>query len=184
MIVFLASDYSSYMTGEVVSVSSQHPEEAPTMVDRASARRRGRPLRDGRRARQDPRVRPRRAGVAPGVLPPATPRRSRRRSSRRCSSGRSSWPGSNPWALVKMDQKRGMHAEQEYVFHGPPPRAGTRLTCQSRIAEVYEKEGRRGGNADLRRDGDRVPRRDREARRRGAADRASRPRSRPREGER
>jgi hypothetical protein len=23
--VFLASDYSSYMTGEVVSVSSQHP---------------------------------------------------------------------------------------------------------------------------------------------------------------
>jgi hypothetical protein len=54
--------------------------------------------------------------------------------------------GSNPWALVKMDQKRGMHAEQEYVFHGPPPRAGTRLTCQSRIAEIYEKEGRRGGN--------------------------------------
>jgi hypothetical protein len=54
-------------------------------------------------------------------------------------------PGSNPWALVKMDQKRGMHAEQEYVFHGPPPRAGTKLTCQSRIAEIYEKEGRRGG---------------------------------------
>lgn len=54
--------------------------------------------------------------------------------------------GSNPWALVQMDQKRGMHAEQEYVFYGPPPRAGTRLTCQSRIAEVYEKEGRRGGN--------------------------------------
>jgi hypothetical protein len=53
--------------------------------------------------------------------------------------------GSNPWALVKMDQKRGLHAEQEYVFYGPPPRAGTRLTCQSRIAEIYEKEGRRGG---------------------------------------
>jgi hypothetical protein len=54
-------------------------------------------------------------------------------------------PGSNPWHLVKMDQKRGMHAEQEYVFHGPPPRAGTRLTCQSRIESIYEKEGRRGG---------------------------------------
>jgi len=54
-------------------------------------------------------------------------------------------PGSNPWALVKMDQKRGMHAEQEYVFHGPPPRAGAKLTGQSRIAEIYEKEGRRGG---------------------------------------
>jgi hypothetical protein len=51
----------------------------------------------------------------------------------------------NPWHRVKLDQTRGMHAEQEYVFHGPPPRAGTRLTCQSRIAEVYEKEGRRGG---------------------------------------
>jgi 3-oxoacyl-[acyl-carrier protein] reductase len=25
VIVFLASDYSSYMTGEIVSVSSQHP---------------------------------------------------------------------------------------------------------------------------------------------------------------
>ena len=53
--------------------------------------------------------------------------------------------GSNPWALVKMDPQRGMHAEQEYVFHGPPPRAGARLTCQSRIAEIYEKTGRRGG---------------------------------------
>jgi hypothetical protein len=54
-------------------------------------------------------------------------------------------PGSNPWHLVKMDPKRGMHAEQEYVFYGPPPRAGTRLVCQSRIAEIYEKHGRRGG---------------------------------------
>jgi len=38
-----------------------------------------------------------------------------------------------------------MHAEQEYVFHGPPPRAGTRLTCRSRIAEMYDKQGKRGG---------------------------------------
>ncbi|HEY2514209.1 MAG TPA: MaoC family dehydratase N-terminal domain-containing protein, partial [Polyangiaceae bacterium] len=54
-------------------------------------------------------------------------------------------PGSNPWDQVKLDQTRGMHAEQEYVFHGPPPRAGTRLLCQSRIEDVYEKEGKRGG---------------------------------------
>jgi hypothetical protein len=53
--------------------------------------------------------------------------------------------GSHPWAKVKMDQKRGMHAEQEYIFHGPPPRAGTRLFGQSKITEIYEKEGRRGG---------------------------------------
>jgi N-terminal half of MaoC dehydratase len=54
-------------------------------------------------------------------------------------------PGSNPWHLVAMDQKRGMHAEQEYVFHGPPPRAGDRLFCQSRIESIHEKQGRRGG---------------------------------------
>lgn len=53
--------------------------------------------------------------------------------------------GSNPWEKVEMDQKRGVHAEQEYIFHGPPPRAGTRLTCTSRIETIFEKEGRRGG---------------------------------------
>jgi hypothetical protein len=52
---------------------------------------------------------------------------------------------SNPWDRVQMDQQRGLHAEQEYVFHGPPPRAGTRLTCQSRIDRIYDKEGRKGG---------------------------------------
>jgi hypothetical protein len=52
---------------------------------------------------------------------------------------------SNPWRAVAMDLRRGLHAEQEYVFHGPPPRAGTRLTGRSRIASIYEKQGRRGG---------------------------------------
>ncbi len=52
---------------------------------------------------------------------------------------------SNPWHLVKMSQERGMHAEQEYIFHGPPPAAGTRLFCTSRIENIYEKVGRRGG---------------------------------------
>jgi len=54
-------------------------------------------------------------------------------------------PGANPWHLVRMDPQRGMHAEQEYIFHGPPPRAGTRLHARSRIVEIYEKEGKRGG---------------------------------------
>jgi N-terminal half of MaoC dehydratase len=53
--------------------------------------------------------------------------------------------GANPWHHVKLDQQRGMHAEQEYVFHGEPPRAGTTLTAQSRIAEIYQRQGRRGG---------------------------------------
>jgi hypothetical protein len=54
-------------------------------------------------------------------------------------------PGANPWHRVGMSEERGMHAEQEYVFHGPPPAAGTRLSCTSRIAEITEKQGRRGG---------------------------------------
>jgi hypothetical protein len=53
--------------------------------------------------------------------------------------------GANPWHAVELDRNRGMHAEQEYVFHGPPPRAGTTLTAQSRITEIYRKQGRRGG---------------------------------------
>jgi hypothetical protein len=56
-----------------------------------------------------------------------------------------STPDSDPWAAVRMDQSKGLHAEQEYVFHGPPPRAGTRLTATSRIESITSKPGRRGG---------------------------------------
>jgi hypothetical protein len=52
---------------------------------------------------------------------------------------------SNPWGKVAMDQERGLHAEQEFTFFGPPPRAGTRLRARTRIAEIYDKEGKRGG---------------------------------------
>ncbi len=57
------------------------------------------------------------------------------------------WQGEagNPWHEVAMDQKRGLHAEQEFVFFGPPPRAGTRLHARSSIADIYEKDGKRGG---------------------------------------
>ncbi|GAB3840698.1 MaoC family dehydratase N-terminal domain-containing protein [Dactylosporangium cerinum] len=51
---------------------------------------------------------------------------------------------SDPWQAVAMDQRKGLHAEQEFVFHGPPPRAGDRLTGQSRIESVTRKEGRSG----------------------------------------
>lgn len=53
---------------------------------------------------------------------------------------------SDPWEKVRMDPGRGLHAEQEFVFHGPPPRAGTRLTGRSRIVEITDKPGRRGGH--------------------------------------
>lgn len=51
----------------------------------------------------------------------------------------------NAWHLVELNQARGLHAEQEYTFHGPPPNAGTRLTAQSTITNLYEKQGKRGG---------------------------------------
>lgn len=59
----------------------------------------------------------------------------------------SAWAGAdaNPWDAVELDQKLGMHAEQEYIFHGPPPRAGATLTARSRITDIYSKRGRRGG---------------------------------------
>jgi MaoC dehydratase-like protein len=51
---------------------------------------------------------------------------------------------SDPWAAVAMDQSRGLHAEQEFEFHGPPPRAGDRLTGTSRVTRIYSKPGRNG----------------------------------------
>jgi hypothetical protein len=50
----------------------------------------------------------------------------------------------DPWTAVAMDQSRGLHAEQEFVFLGPPPRAGERLTGTSRVTEIYEKISRSG----------------------------------------
>lgn len=54
-------------------------------------------------------------------------------------------PTSNPWAAVEFSPERGLHAEQEFTFHGPPPAAGTRLTGTSKITNIFEKQGRRGG---------------------------------------
>jgi hypothetical protein len=54
-------------------------------------------------------------------------------------------PGQSVFSKVKIDLKRLLHGGQEYIFHGPPPRAGTELTVQTRVADIYEKEGKRGG---------------------------------------
>jgi hypothetical protein len=54
-------------------------------------------------------------------------------------------PGQSVFSKVKMDLKRLLHGGQEYVFYGPPPRAGANLTVQSRVEDIYEKEGKRGG---------------------------------------
>lgn len=46
---------------------------------------------------------------------------------------------------LDLELARVLHGEEEYVFHGPPPRAGTDLTVTRRIDDVFEKEGKRGG---------------------------------------
>jgi len=54
-------------------------------------------------------------------------------------------PGRSVFSKVKMDLRRLLHGGQEYVFHGPPPHAGEELSVQTRVDEIYEKEGKRGG---------------------------------------
>ncbi len=46
---------------------------------------------------------------------------------------------------VGFDRRRLLHGEQEYVFHGPLPRAGQTLTVSDRVEDRFEKPGRRGG---------------------------------------
>jgi hypothetical protein len=41
--------------------------------------------------------------------------------------------------------RRMLHAEQEYVFPGPVPRAGMLLRGLTRIESAYQREGRRAG---------------------------------------
>ena len=53
--------------------------------------------------------------------------------------------GTSPLARVGLDLRRLLHGGEEYVFHGPPPRAGDELTFQTRVDKIYEKEGKRGG---------------------------------------
>jgi hypothetical protein len=49
------------------------------------------------------------------------------------------------WRQVDIDVRRLLHGEQEYEFFGRTPRAGTKLTARTRVEEIYEKEGKRGG---------------------------------------
>ncbi|KAB7709033.1 MaoC family dehydratase [Bacillus aerolatus] len=44
---------------------------------------------------------------------------------------------------LELDQKRMLHGEQEFIYNRPI-RPGDRLTCQMKVADLYEKEGRSG----------------------------------------
>lgn len=60
-----------------------------------------------------------------------------------------SGPEHQPLADGAVNLERLLHGEHEFVFHGPPPRAGTRLTGVARVDKVYEKAGKRGGSMTL-----------------------------------
>jgi hypothetical protein len=54
-------------------------------------------------------------------------------------------PENSPWGDVPLNWERILHGEQEFVFPGPPPAAGSELWAEARIDRIYEKEGKRGG---------------------------------------
>jgi hypothetical protein len=54
-------------------------------------------------------------------------------------------PGEGAIGELGIDLQRLLHGGQSYTFYGPPPRAGTKLTATSKVEDVYEKEGKRGG---------------------------------------
>jgi len=59
-------------------------------------------------------------------------------------------PGAvSPLAGANLNLRRILHGEQEYVFFGPPPRAGQTLHVQPRLESITEKEGKRGGTMTL-----------------------------------
>jgi hypothetical protein len=55
-------------------------------------------------------------------------------------------PGELDLGDLELDLRRVLHGEEEYVFHGPLPRAGQTLEVTTRLGDVYRKPGRRGGD--------------------------------------
>ncbi len=54
-------------------------------------------------------------------------------------------PPGGPISKAGLDLRRVLHGGSEFIFHGPPPKAGDKLIGQARIADIYEKDGKRGG---------------------------------------
>jgi N-terminal half of MaoC dehydratase len=53
--------------------------------------------------------------------------------------------GGGPFGRIGLDMRRVLDGGREFVFHGPPPKAGTKLSAKTRVDDIYEKEGKRGG---------------------------------------
>lgn len=55
------------------------------------------------------------------------------------------WAPPGARAQHGFERARLLHGEQEYIFHGPLPRACEVLQAREYVAQRYEKEGKRGG---------------------------------------
>ncbi|MCW2622126.1 MAG: hypothetical protein JWL64_1728 [Frankiales bacterium] len=58
-------------------------------------------------------------------------------------------PEHNPLGDEQIDYSRTVHGEQEFVFHGEPPSAGTELEALGRIESRFTKPGKRGGDLEF-----------------------------------
>jgi hypothetical protein len=55
------------------------------------------------------------------------------------------WAPEGAKAEHGFERARLLHGEQEFVFHGVPPKAGVTLFASDHVADRYEKAGKRGG---------------------------------------
>jgi len=55
-------------------------------------------------------------------------------------------PRGTVFETIDHDLSVPLHAEEAFTFHGPPPRAGDRLTCQARLEDVRRKSGAKAGD--------------------------------------
>lgn len=55
------------------------------------------------------------------------------------------WAPEGGRAQHGIPRERLLHGEQEFRFHGAPPRSGDVLTVQEWVSDRFEKSGKRGG---------------------------------------
>lgn len=58
-------------------------------------------------------------------------------------------PAGSELATIGADRGPVMDGEQEFIFHGEPPRVGTVLTASTRVANHFFKQGRAGGQLEF-----------------------------------
>ena len=54
-------------------------------------------------------------------------------------------PRGTAFEQIDHDLSVPLHAEESFIYHGPLPRAGDRLTCRASLENVWRKQGGRGG---------------------------------------